>query len=1307
LACESCVCAIDSFCCDTEWDSICAEEAGLDCPTECGCTPLGACCVGDACAATTTEADCGVLGGDWTAGESCATFVCGTGGTGICCVATGVPGCPSDPACETCVCAIDPFCCDTSWDSICADEANNICPTECGCGDPGSNCCFANGGLGCDDDVCEACVCAADPFCCATAWDGICAGEASGPPCGNQCPCGGGGDPPPNDNCADALAILCDSQTTVDNSFATTEPGDPLFSCFTGGPAQGSGSVWFTFEATNTSALVSTCNSPGGDTLIGVYEGDCTVGFIELACSEDVCGLLSEVCVENLVVGNTYTIQVASFSAFDQGTIVLDVNCPCPRPCDTCLGDSNGDAIVDGRDGQQFADCYLGLGDDDTCACSDINRDGDVDDDDVQPFVDALLNDTGVCPNACPPGHEGQKPNQVDAFQSNGVVFQSADNFTAAADGVISSARWWGGYLPTPACPNSDDNFTITYFENFNGRPGAVKAGPFVVSATKVLTDALIAGFVPEYVYDATHDPVAVTAGECIWISVVNVPTPPGGSNCCFANGGLGCDDDTCEGCVCGVDPFCCATAWDAICADEAAGVCGASCPCGGGGSTCCFANGGLGCDDPTCQDCVCGVDSFCCDSAWDSICADEAAGVCAESCPCEGGGGPPVVCTWFWSQSSDGNAEAAITNVPPAWPFESRVTFDLAWCLNIDVDLFACPEPTGACCNGVNCTVTPQSGCFSNCCIANGGLGCDDQVCEDCVCAVDSFCCDVAWDGICADEAAGVCGASCPCATLGEWFPDQNCDEFVCPLAQPGACCAGDACINTTAFDCQDGPFFPGEDCDLGFVCPPDSGDCCVAHATTGCVDFTCESCVCDLDPFCCEVSWDGVCVGEAQVQCQPPCVCPIPGVCCQVDVCLDSNSLECADLGGDFFAGAVCATFTCPLTPGACCAGVDCIDGLTFGDCQAIADSDFFPFLTCADVPECPGEVFGACCVSGVCTNEQAAFCAGQHFPGQDCDLGFVCPLNSGNCCTAHGGLGCEDQACQDCVCAVDPFCCATAWDGICQSEATGAPCGPNGPCICPVPGVCCQVDVCTDSDTIQCAAQGGDFFAGANCATFTCPLTPGACCDLDLGGCTDTTAGNCPGLFAPFEACANITCPDCGTQTLTQVPPDDGIVAPFGTSVSCNAGGLTTQNFYARSYPIDADITISCVDFGVETTTGVTLTVNLYRDTDGGAPDSTPGDLVLLDSTTAVVPATAGTIHTAAFFTGAAMLAGETLVVEIDAPDLQGAGGSFWMGCSTNAETAPSYLKAAACAVNAYTTTVAIGFPQSRWILNPRGD
>ena len=41
--------------------------------------------------------------------------------------AEGNPGCAADPACEAVVCAEDSFCCDRSWDGICAGLAEDIC----------------------------------------------------------------------------------------------------------------------------------------------------------------------------------------------------------------------------------------------------------------------------------------------------------------------------------------------------------------------------------------------------------------------------------------------------------------------------------------------------------------------------------------------------------------------------------------------------------------------------------------------------------------------------------------------------------------------------------------------------------------------------------------------------------------------------------------------------------------------------------------------------------------------------------------------------------------------------------------------------------------------------------------------------------------------------------------------------------------------------------------------------------------------------------------------------------------------------
>lgn len=145
-ALETCVCGIDAFCCDTQWDDQCVQEAVRQCGATCG------------------------MGGD------------------ACCAPAGTPGCPEDPAVEACVCAIDSFCCDEQWDGMCVESAQNDCGLVCM--NAGGDCCAPSGGLGCDDMAVSDCVCALDPFCCDTQWDGQCVDEAQ-----NDCilDCSGGG----------------------------------------------------------------------------------------------------------------------------------------------------------------------------------------------------------------------------------------------------------------------------------------------------------------------------------------------------------------------------------------------------------------------------------------------------------------------------------------------------------------------------------------------------------------------------------------------------------------------------------------------------------------------------------------------------------------------------------------------------------------------------------------------------------------------------------------------------------------------------------------------------------------------------------------------------------------------------------------------------------------------------------------------------------------------------------------------------------------------------------------------------------
>ncbi len=101
---------------------------------------------------------------------------CGDGNAGSCYQANASPYCDDTDCCDL-VCAADPFCCNTRWDNLCANAAL----VDCGnCGGPGAGDCFAsNGSPGCEDADCCAIVCNQDDFCCDNSWDGLCAGHAA------------------------------------------------------------------------------------------------------------------------------------------------------------------------------------------------------------------------------------------------------------------------------------------------------------------------------------------------------------------------------------------------------------------------------------------------------------------------------------------------------------------------------------------------------------------------------------------------------------------------------------------------------------------------------------------------------------------------------------------------------------------------------------------------------------------------------------------------------------------------------------------------------------------------------------------------------------------------------------------------------------------------------------------------------------------------------------------------------------------------------------------------------------------------
>ncbi len=175
------------------------------------------------------------------------------------------------------------------------------------------------------------------------------------------------------------------------------------------------------------------------------------------------------------------------------------------------------------------------------------------------------------------------------------------------------------------------------------------------------------------------------------------------------------------------------------------------------------------------------------------------------------------------------------------------------------------------------------EFGALCNCCSGGNDVGCDCQECEDIVCDLFVFCCDVEWDQLCSNLAI----QNCTCCTEG-CTPEGDADGDGVPNAEDN-CPAdrnsdqsdvdgddvGDVCdncpddFNPSQADvdgdgignpCDD---CPSEDCE---VC-----NCCNGQAALGCDCQPCEDLVCAQDPFCCDIVWDSLCNNAAMEMC--PC--------------------------------------------------------------------------------------------------------------------------------------------------------------------------------------------------------------------------------------------------------------------------------------------------------------------------------------------------------------------------------------------------------------------------------------------------
>jgi len=282
-----------------------------------------------------------------------------------------------------------------------------------------------------------------------------------------------------------------------------------------------------------------------------------------------------------------------------------------------------------------------------------------------------------------------------------------------------------------------------------------------------------------------------------------------------------------------------------------------------------------------------------------------------------------------------------------------------------------ACQAPADCCsggCNGGVCgpacvpdgvACDPQTPCCAGVCESGfcGAATCSHGECETgdrlspacspCVanvCAADPFCCQVAWDDLCVDGAAQICG-SCGSCTPNGLACNTNTD--CCSANCDGGLCAA-------PMGCPHGP------CELG---PP---------LLPGC--SSCTAAVCGVLPSCCQTGWTSACVAQAEQSCGLDCggcnelgtACNVGADCCSGTctggVCADA----CAPDGSDCSVGSDCCSQSCNGgVCGAACAPVGGACGFGTPCCSGTCVSGTCAPVACpSDGSACGNCIAGSCC-------------------------------------------------------------------------------------------------------------------------------------------------------------------------------------------------------------------------------------------------------------------------------------------------------------------------------------------------------
>lgn len=960
------------------------------------------------------------------------------------------PYCSNADCCLN-VCEVSATCCTVEWDQACVDLALVICTT---CGQTNTDCLVPHPTPSCEDQSCCDSVCVQLPDCCDTEWDNACAALAR------------------------QICRVCGSPLTGPCDQASTAPSCSDVACCETVCNIDQGCCDLAWDAACVDLAASVCNGCGS-----VFAESCCLVHPTPFCSNPAC-------CEAVCTVDPFCCEVAWDLSCTQNALILaddvcaDEGCKCGQPfsCfDAHPEPGCEDAFCCQTVCQRDDFCCLVSWDEacvrvslDVCAfnpaCLDPVTTLPVPGSCLVPHLTPGCDSPGCCSQVCAvPGLEDccEIAWDVDcALEASESCEQCGDPFA----GSCFVAH------PTPNCADSTCCNTVCAIDSFCcdvvwdglcaqlaevscAAPSAI-CGPgngnrscWVPSYTRGCTDAaccesvcVIDPFCCESRWDA------VCAAEAGFLCTRTFPWIVGTEGCLEQHESPGCSNAECSRAVCSVKPDCCQAEWDAECVLVVIAVCPnpESCPADG---DCLVSHTNAGCRDAACCNGVCTVDASCCTTSWDSDCANIARDICEPPpsvdwpCPCAGSCFEPH----GNPGCEDGSCCNIVCNINPA-------------CCVADWDLDCSTLARKYCCGEPGC----GSGCNKPCLEQHGEPFCDDPYCCEAVCQTDPRCCEIDWDFLCVQIARQRCASACGLSPAGDCFVPHD-----LPGCNQGLCCASvcerDPFCCQTEWDSGCTQIADGEsDCVKTQCGDFGAGNPCTEHSNPASENPACCNAVCAQDSFCCDVEWDISCVERAQ------------GI----------------------------ATCGCATTCGDPCAG-DCCTGHANPSC----DDE-----TCCDLV-CDGDDY--CCTvvwDALCAETARSLC---NAPDAACPAPQCGDAGLDDCCRPSNSPACAQSACCQAVCAVDSFCCQFAWDEQCAAAARDVgvcACAGDG-CGAPGSGSCFQ-----PHSTPNCE--------DADCCNTICAIPELAAC------CTVSWDADC--VDAAKFLCANLTAAPAQTVTPVQQEP-----------------------------------------------------------------------------------------------------------------------------------------------------------------------